>query len=137
MPRKTLIVESDAYQGAKTRCTKPRHPAYKNYGGRGIQFRFKSFAEFLAHVGTRPSPEYTLDRIDNTGHYETGNVRWALWTEQASNRRPRARKGYYSHTGTQRWMVLFKHKGRKVFGGNHSTEEEAKVAYAKKLEELQ
>ena len=28
-----------------------------------------------------------LDRIDNDGHYETGNVRWSTKLEQARNRR--------------------------------------------------
>jgi hypothetical protein len=79
--------EFSVYTNAKTRCTNPRHIFYKNYGGRGIEFRFSSFQEFIEEVGPRPGPELTLDRIDNDGHYERGNVRWATWTEQAGNRR--------------------------------------------------
>jgi hypothetical protein len=76
-----------AYKGAKGRCTNPRNRSYSDYGGRGIQFRFSSFQEFLNAVGLRPSPEHSLDRIENDGHYENGNLRWATKEEQANNRR--------------------------------------------------
>jgi hypothetical protein len=84
----TLTPEYMAYNSAKNRCTNPNNTAYYNYGGRGIEFRFKSFEEFLAEVGNRPSPQHSLDRFpNNDGHYEPGNVRWASKKEQARNRR--------------------------------------------------
>ncbi len=79
--------EYDAYFNAKIRCTNPRSRAWKNYGGRGVQFRFQSFLEFISHIGPKPSSEHTLDRIDNNSHYEIGNVRWLLHGEQSRNRR--------------------------------------------------
>lgn len=78
--------EYRAYSGAKNRCVSPSHNAYKWYGGRGIEFRFNSFEEFYAEVGPRPEG-LTLDRIDNDGHYEKGNVRWANRLDQTHNRR--------------------------------------------------
>lgn len=42
---------------------------------------------FLADVGPRPSADHSIDRIDNNGHYEPGNVKWSTPTEQCSNRR--------------------------------------------------
>lgn len=72
------------------RCENPNHHAYARYGGRGIavcpQWR-ADFAAFLRDVGHRPSPELSLDRIDNDGDYEPGNVRWATAQQQAANRR--------------------------------------------------
>lgn len=76
-----------AYQSALDRCTREKNTAYKNYGGRGIQFKFSSFEEFFAELGPKPSPQHSVDRINNEGHYERGNVRWATRIQQANNRR--------------------------------------------------
>jgi hypothetical protein len=46
-----------------------------------------SFEAFLADVGPKPGPEYSLDRIDPNGNYEPGNVRWATVEDQCNNRR--------------------------------------------------
>ena len=80
--------EQATYCGAKVRCTKPSVRNWKHYGGRGIEFRFKSFEEFYRELGPRPSAKHSLDRFpNNDGHYEKGNVRWATLSEQNSNRR--------------------------------------------------
>lgn len=81
--------EYQAYSKAKSRCVNPDHPRFADYGGRGIQFNFHSFEEFIAEIGPRPSNVHSLDRRDNNGHYETGNVRWATRSEQRRNQRDR------------------------------------------------
>lgn len=81
--------EYEAYGMAKRRCRETSHARYGDYGGRGIEFRFNSFQEFVDELGRRPSPAHSLDRIDNDGHYEKGNVRWATRSEQSENRRNR------------------------------------------------
>lgn len=75
-----------AFRNAKNRCNRPQDVRYEHYGGRGIKFRFSSFAEFLDTIGRRPSSKFSLDRIDLDGHYEPGNVRWATRKAQANNK---------------------------------------------------
>jgi hypothetical protein len=79
--------ERRIYWAARERCSNPHNKSYKNYGGRGIQFRFTSFADFWDALGPRPDPSLTIERINNDGHYERGNVCWATRLEQRHNRR--------------------------------------------------
>lgn len=86
-PRKRQTPEYATYCMAKTRCISITNPAYDRYGGRGIEFRFNSFDEFLQEMGRKPTPKHSIDRIDVNGHYEKGNVRWATPQEQCRNTR--------------------------------------------------
>jgi hypothetical protein len=79
--------EFKIFCGIRKRCLNPKDKAYPRYGGSGIQCYFEDFQSFYDHMGPRPTPSHSVDRIDNEGHYELGNVRWATQKEQAQNRR--------------------------------------------------
>ena len=70
------------------RTSDPDHPAWPNYGGRGITVctRWLDFANFLADMGEQPLGK-SLDRIDNSLGYSPGNCRWVTPRTQARNTR--------------------------------------------------
>ena len=83
----------------KTRCLNSEHPRYKYWGGRGITVfpswassdGFIAFAEYIKTLGPCPRG-YSLDRIENNGNYEPGNLRWASAKMQRANSRPKRDK---------------------------------------------
>ena len=81
--------------GMTARCLNPDHPDYKYYGARGISVcklwleSPRPFIDWIdENLGIRPEG-YSLDRIDNEGNYEPGNLRWATIKQQNNNRRKR------------------------------------------------
>lgn len=81
-------------RGMIGRCTNTKVDSYKHYGGRGIEFRFSSVEEAITwiekHLGLPKDASLQVDRIDNDGHYEAGNLRWATPKEQVANQRKKA-----------------------------------------------
>lgn len=78
------------WSGMVQRCVNPRAQSWSDYGGRGIRVCDRwagSFEAFLSDMGERPSARHSLDRINNNGHYEAQNCRWATKKQQARNMR--------------------------------------------------
>ena len=84
--------------GIKQRCENKTRKEYNKYGGRGITIfkewekdvvPFYNYTSLLPNydennIGVK-SNNISLDRIDNDGDYEPGNLRWATKHIQAAN----------------------------------------------------
>lgn len=84
------------WKAMMNRCYREDVVEYQNYGARGIRvcdrWRFGEngkhpFVCYIEDTGEQPSPAHSIDRIDNDGNYEPGNVRWATKAQQMANRR--------------------------------------------------
>jgi len=81
--------EYQIWSGIKKRVQNPNCNIYEYYGGRGIDMdpRWEQFESFFSDVGERPSPNHSLDRVDNSKGYWKGNVKWSTMKEQSRNRK--------------------------------------------------
>lgn len=136
--------EYSIWNAMKTRCLNPNGLRYHRYGARGITVCDRwlhSFKNFYEDMGARPSDKYSLNRIDNNGNYEPGNVEWATITEQALNKGQRKSKSGFtgvwcqqkSNTSTisrtKPWAARFKGRSKTYNLGYFHTAEEASQAY--------
>ncbi len=77
-------------RGAVRRCLDLDN---EDYGGRGISVYhvwvtdLKLFVEYLITLPGHADPLLVIDRINNNGNYEPGNLRFATWSESNYNRR--------------------------------------------------
>ena len=74
---------------AKQRCTNPNDGNYPGYGGRGICFNFPSPTAMAVWVQENLGlhREMQIDRINNDGHYEPGNLRYLSGKQNQANKR--------------------------------------------------
>ncbi len=76
----------------RQRCQNPKNQKYEYYGGRGIAVHdsfedFMTYFNYISKLEHFREPGYSIDRIDNDGDYEPGNLRWATKKEQCLNQR--------------------------------------------------
>lgn len=87
--RDTQRPEYRTWVSIKTRCYNEKSNRYPFYGAKGVKMAdewLNDFPAFFAHVEPKPFPKATIDRIDTTGNYVPGNVRWIPQSEQLLNR---------------------------------------------------
>lgn len=93
--KKSHSSEYHAWGNMIQRCSNSNHPEYKNYGARGImvceEWR-SSFERFFEDMGEKPSPKFSLDRINNEKGYFKENCRWTDASTQATNQREKENK---------------------------------------------
>jgi hypothetical protein len=80
--------EYNVWVAMRQRCSNPLNKRYQRYGGRGISVcsSWSVFANFLADMGHRPGPRYSIERKDNDGDYDPGNCVWATDRIQSRNK---------------------------------------------------
>jgi hypothetical protein len=118
-----MSAEYAAWSGMWSRCTNPNKRDYPRYGGRGISVseEWRDFENFYRDLGPRPSPDHSLDRENNDGNYEPGNVRWA--TSEVQRRNTRSNR-FVEYRGTR--MVLA--DAVRLSGVNYATARQRLVA---------
>ena len=92
--------EHQAWAAMNYRCYHYTPEAH-NYRDRGITVceRWRtSFEDFYADMGPRPTPNHTLERINNDLGYGPNNCRWASRSEQMRNTRSNALLTYEGRT---------------------------------------
>jgi len=129
--------EHNIWCGIRGRVLNPKYPSYHYYGGRGIQMYapwihdLKLFTDYIRSLPFYDTLGYTLDRINNDGNYEPGNLRWASKHIQSTNTKVR-KNSHVGLIGTTKnknkknpWSSIIKVNNKQIFLGNFKTAREA------------
>lgn len=119
------------------RCSNPKSPNFKYYGGRGIKVcqEWLKFESFFEDMGERPEG-LTLERINNNGNYEPSNCKWATAEEQSRNRRIQKNNktgvpGVFWYAKRQKYQVAIKANCKQIHIGYFASLQAAKIAREK------
>lgn len=119
------------YRGMVSRTTNPNNIGFSKYGGNGRDLcpewadPITGFWKFVEDMGPKPSPEYSVDRIDNSLGYFPENCRWADKTVQQFNKDNPTRPGVSKSENGKRWRAYISFKRKKYNLGTFDTYEDA------------
>lgn len=94
------------WNNIRKRCYDPKIDCYKNYGGRGIRMHEAwindppVFIKWCMENGWQQGLE--VDRENNDGHYEPGNIRFITHAKQQTNKRDNV---YFTHNGETKCLA--------------------------------
>ena len=77
------------------RCYSEKNPRYSDWGGRGIKIcdewlhSYESYRDYINALPNAHEPGRSVDRRNNDGNYEPGNMKWSTASEQSLNQRPK------------------------------------------------
>jgi len=135
--------EHQTWRSIKYRCYNKAGKDYKHYGGRGIILsdEFKNdFLAFYTYIKTIENynlwltdKNYSLDRIDNDGMYERGNLRFSIKSVQALNTRiyknnTSGYKGVSYVPRDRKYVSYVRENGKQKSLGHYHTAEAANIA---------
>ncbi len=134
------------FDGMVSRCKDPDHANYKYYGGKGIKVRY-TFGEFCFHIITTLNYDtydkikgLQIDRIDNDGHYERGNLRIVTPSQNQMNSRKQQTwcgrsctsryKGVCWSKQKDKWIAQIYINKKRYYLGSFSLNQERQAALA-------
>jgi hypothetical protein len=92
---------------------------------------FTMFFNYITKLDNFGAPGYSIDRIDNDGNYEPGNIKMSTRHEQSANVKKRAdnTSGYTGVTLVRnRFLSRIRMNGKAIVLGYYDTPEEAVMA---------
>lgn len=115
------------------RCYNKKGKDYEKYGARGIRMSDSwraSFDTFILDMGDRPTPQHSIDRIDNDGNYCKENCRWATKEEQSRNRKVfknnrSGTMGMDYNSDNKKWRARIYVNGKRIHGGEFKSLKDA------------
>lgn len=126
------------------RCNNPNFNKYELYGARGIkvyplwQVDFILFYDYVTALPDYGKLGLTLDRIDNDGNYEPGNLRWATYSHQNVNKRNIQNnpcKNIFFNEDTGKYWVRIKRDKVRYYLGSYTDLQQSKEVVKKFIKE--